>query len=76
MRPLGFLPLPDFVSVDIHVLIRQAMCSYDALFYLNTDERRETDCSWKIAYSVVTLPLISNMIDSCSSLTAILKVLE
>lgn len=33
-----------FVSVDLHVLIRQAIYTYNLLFYLNADVRRETDC--------------------------------
>jgi hypothetical protein len=38
------LPGPDFVAIDMHVLMRQAMRTYDLLFYLNADERREHDC--------------------------------
>src|SRR5438876_10805918 len=34
----GRLPAPGFVCVDLHVLIRQAMYTYDLLFYLNADE--------------------------------------
>ena len=67
------LAAPDFVSVDLHVLVRQAMVTYDALFYMNADERRETDCYWRTAYSVVTLPLIRNMIDCLYNITAILQ---
>ena len=55
------------------MLIRQAMCTYDPLFYLDADERRETDCYWRTAYSVVTLPLIRNMIDCLYNITAILQ---
>jgi len=38
------IPAPAYVTVDLHVLIRQAMYTYNLLFYLNADERRETDC--------------------------------
>jgi hypothetical protein len=67
------LAAPHFVSVDLHVLIRQAMYTYDLLFYLNADERRETDPYWRNAYTIVTLPLIRNMIDCLYNITAILQ---
>ena len=68
-----FLAAPPFVSVDLHVMIRQAMSTYDLLFYLNADERRETDCYWRNSYGVVILPLIRNMIDCLYNITAILE---
>jgi hypothetical protein len=64
---------PEFVGFDLHVLTRQAQHTYDLLFYINADERRETDCYWRSSYSVVTLPLIRNMIDSLYNITAILQ---
>jgi len=64
---------PVFVAVDLHVLTRQAMRTYDLLFYLNADERRETDCHWRNVYTIVTLPLIRNMIDCLYNITAILQ---
>ncbi len=67
------LAAPNFVSVDLHVLIRQAMHTYDLLFYLHADERRENDCYWRPAYTMVSLPLIRNMIDSFYNITAILQ---
>ena len=67
------LSAPNYVAVDLHVLMRQAMNTYDLLFYLNADERRQTDCYWRIAYSVVTFPLIRNMIDCLYNITAILE---
>ena len=67
------LRAPAFVAVDLHVLIRQAMYTYDLLFYLNADERRENDCYWKNAYGVAVLPLIRNMIDALYNITAILQ---
>lgn len=69
----GSLPGPDFVAIDLHVLMRQAMRTYDLLFYLNADERREHDCYWKPEYSVVTLSLVRNMIDCLYNITAILQ---
>jgi len=65
--------VPAFVSFDLHILTRQAMHTYDLLFYLNADERREKDCYWRPAYSVVTLPLIRNMIDCLYNITSILE---
>ena len=70
----GLLPgVPAFVSFDLHILTRQAMHTYDLFFYLNADERREKDCYWRPAYSVVTLPLIRNMIDCLYNITSILQ---
>jgi hypothetical protein len=65
--------LPEFVTFDLHVLIRQAQHTYDLLFYLNADDRRETDSYWRPAYTVVVLPLIRNMIDCLYNITAILQ---
>jgi hypothetical protein len=67
------LAAPKFLAVDLHVLIRQSMRTYDLLFYLNADERRKTDCHWRNVYTIVTLPLIRNMIDCFYNITAILQ---
>jgi hypothetical protein len=67
------LSAPPFVAVDLHVLTRQAIYTYNLLFYLNADERRETDCYWRNAYTIVALPLIRNMIDCLYNVTAILQ---
>jgi hypothetical protein len=67
------LPAPAYVAVDLHVLVRQAIYTYNLLFYLNADERRQNDCYWRNAYSIVTLPLIRNMIDCLYNITAILR---
>ncbi len=67
------LAAPAFVAVDLHVLIRQAMHTYDLFFYVNADERRETDCFWRNTYTIVTLPLVRNMIDCLYNITAILQ---
>ncbi|HEV2178431.1 MAG TPA: hypothetical protein VGW33_14690 [Terriglobia bacterium] len=69
----ALLPGPEFVAGDLHVLVRQAMRTYDLLFYLNADERRRADCYWKSEYTIVTLPLIRNMIDCLYNITAILQ---
>jgi hypothetical protein len=65
--------VPGFVSFDLHILTRQAMQTYDLFFYINADERREKDCYWRPAYSVVILPLIRNMIDCLYNITSILQ---
>jgi len=67
------LAAPGFVAFDLHILIRQAQHTYALLFYLNADERRETDCYWKPSYTIVALPLIRNMIDGLYNITAILQ---
>lgn len=64
---------PGFIAVDLHVLIRQAMRTYDLLFYINADDRRKGDCFWKPEYSIVALPLVRNMIDCLYNITAILQ---
>jgi hypothetical protein len=50
------LSAPSYVATDLHVLVRKAMYTYDLLFYLNADERRQTDCYWKNAYTIIALP--------------------
>jgi len=67
------LPRPDFVTVDIFVLLRQALHTYDLFFFLNADERRQKDCDWRPAYHAASLPLIRCMIDCLYNITAILK---
>jgi hypothetical protein len=70
------LSAPNFVAFDLHVLIRQAQHTYDLMFYLNTDERREKDSYWRPAYSVVALPLVRNMIDCLYNITNITAILQ
>lgn len=67
------LAAPEFVATDIHVMIRQALCTYKLLFYLNADERRKTDSFWQDIYTVVTAPLVRSMIDCLYNVTAILQ---
>jgi hypothetical protein len=64
---------PAYVALDLHVLVRQAMYTYNLLFYLNADERREGDSGWRTAYGIVVLPVIRNMIDCLYNVTAILE---
>lgn len=65
--------IPRYVSEDLHVLMRQATYTYHLLFYINADERRENDPFWRLQYTVVTLPLIRNMIDCLYNITFILE---
>jgi hypothetical protein len=67
------IPDPQFVANDLYVLTRKAMRTYDLLFYLNADERREGDCYWRNVYSVAAFPLIRTMIDCLFNITTILQ---
>ena len=64
---------PEFVSLDMFVLIRQAMHTCNLLFYTNADERREKDCYWTPAYTFVTAPLVRSIIDCLYNITFILE---
>jgi len=66
-------PVTGILRVDLHILVRQAMWTYDLLFYLNADERRETDGYWRNGYTIVTMPLVRNMIDCLYNVTLILQ---
>ncbi|MGA3072962.1 MAG: hypothetical protein ABSG56_04640 [Bryobacteraceae bacterium] len=70
---MNHLPGPAFVAEDIHMMIRQAIATYNLLFYLNADERREQDCYWNNNYGVVTAPLVRSMIDCLYNITLILE---
>ncbi len=67
------LPKPNFVSVDIYVMLRQSLAIYDLFFFINADKRRKEDVDWKVAYSAAILPLIRCMIDCLYNITAILN---
>jgi hypothetical protein len=68
-----YLRAPDFVANDMFTIIRQALATYQLLFYLNADERLEQDCYWNNKYGVVTAPLVRSMIDCLYNITAILE---
>src|SRR5713226_4014364 len=65
------LPKPDFVYVDIYVMLKQAHHTCNLFFYLNADERRKGkgDGAWKVGYSIVILPLVRCMIDCLYNIT-------
>lgn len=64
---------PSFAAIDIYVMLRQALRTYDLYFYLNADERRANDVDWRVGYSAAILPLIRCMIDCLYNITAILS---
>ena len=64
---------PEYVSVDLHVMLRQMIYTYNLFFYLNADERVESDRHYRKQYSIVIIPLIRNMIDGFYNITAILQ---
>jgi hypothetical protein len=64
---------PSYVSIDLHVILRQMIYTYNLFFYLNADERVENDPYYRKQYSFVMLPLLRNMIDSLYNITAILQ---
>jgi hypothetical protein len=66
-------PTPGYVATDLHVLFRQLMYTYNCLFYLNADVTRKKDTNWRVQYSIVTFPLVRNMIDSFYNITTILE---
>ncbi len=66
-------PTSAILRVDLHILVRQSIWTYNLLFYLNADERRETDCYWRNGYTIVTMPLVRNMIDCLYNITLILQ---
>lgn len=68
------LAAPDFVSVDLHVLIRQAMSTYDLLFYVNADERRDGDAYWRPVYQEAMDDLTAAMRSNLSSAENIFNI--
>jgi hypothetical protein len=64
------LPIPNYASADIYVMLRQADHTYDLFCFLNADDRHP---NWRPAYSVVVLPLIRCMIDCLYNITVILE---
>jgi hypothetical protein len=69
----AYLPGPTFIAEDLYMMIRQSIATYNLLFYLNADERRENDCYWNNNYGVVTAPVVRSMIDCLYNVTAILE---
>ena len=64
---------PSFVAEDLFMMVRHSIATYDLLFYLNADERREQDCFWRTRHGVVTASLVRTLIDCLYNVTAILE---
>ena len=63
---------PQSLAVDVYVMIRHMLKTYELFFYLHADERREKDPAWHIGFSAASLPLVRCMIDSLYNITALL----
>ena len=68
-----YLNAPGYVAADLFMMIRHSIATYNMLFYLNADERREEDCFWNNKYGVVTAQVVRSMIDCLYNITAILE---
>lgn len=64
---------PEFVAVDIYFQLLHAQQSYNFLFFVNADDRRKSDCDWRMAYSVVSLPVVRTMVDCLYNVATILQ---
>ena len=62
-----------FLSTDLGMLLRQCTYTYDLIFYINADERREQDYAYRQGYSFALLPLIRTMIDALYNATAMME---
>jgi hypothetical protein len=60
---------PAYITADMHVMLRQAMYTYQLMFFLNADDNPYR----KNQYSVVAFPLTRGMIDCLYNITAILE---
>lgn len=67
------LGTPAYVAVDLAVLLRSSNETYNLLCYLNADDRVERDCTFRPIYTVVTSPLVRNIIDNLYNITLILN---
>lgn len=69
----NLIAAPAYLGPTLFTMIRQAMYTYDLLFYLHADERRENDCHWKPAYTFSSAPLVRSLIDCLFNTTLILE---
>ncbi|HXZ11331.1 MAG TPA: hypothetical protein VEG64_02975 [Candidatus Sulfotelmatobacter sp.] len=63
---------PGFLAIDVYVMIRHVLKTYELFFYINADERRQNDSAWHVGFSVAALPLVRCMIDSLYNITMLL----
>jgi hypothetical protein len=47
---------PAFAAVDIFIMLRQSLTTYDLFCYLNADDTRKSG-DWKVGYSVAIFRL-------------------
>jgi hypothetical protein len=66
------VPTPPYLVMDVGILLRHSVYTYDLLFYLNADEKRNHDSDWREAYSFSVLSVIRSMIDALYNATALL----
>jgi hypothetical protein len=64
---------PAYTYADWFILIRQARYTYDCLFYLHADERRQGEAGWRQEYTFVCAPLVRQMIDDLYNITILLE---
>lgn len=67
------LRCPKFVAEDMYLMIRHSLVTYNLLFYLNADERRDNDPFWNDKYGIVAASVVRSMIDCLYNVTAILQ---
>lgn len=65
------VPKPPYLAIDVGILLRHCVYTYDLLFYQNSDERKQ-DTGWRQAYSFSVLSVIRSMIDALYNATALL----
>jgi hypothetical protein len=64
----GMIAGPQYITADMHVMLRQSIYTYNLMFFLNAEDNPYR----KDQYSVVAFPLIRGMIDCLYNITAIL----
>jgi hypothetical protein len=64
---------PHYVAEDIAMMLRYSRSIYNLLFYLNANERRESDLGWRMHYGVTAMSLVRSLIDCLYNITAILE---
>lgn len=69
----AYVAAPDFVFDDISIMIRQAIATYNFLFYVNADERVKDDCLWNFQYGILSFQLVRSVIDALYNITCILQ---
>ena len=63
---------PAYTYADLFIMLRQSRYTYDFLFYLHADERRNSDPYWRNEYTMVCVPVIRSMIDDLYNISTII----